>query len=205
MLLPQRLEIEGLAKSPPPVDLSLIKMLCGIDGDEFDALLTNYLFAAIAWAERSTHRTIFARSHSWVLLEFPTTDSQEIHLPRGKTRSVESVQFVIGGNVVTLRGTSSGRLGGSDYREDLRGDDGGVIVPFRYEGWPAVDFDVPAPVVINFTAGWLAEEVPIDIINALLFAVSDAFEMRGEADMTAGKNFQTRNADQWYRLAKWYL
>lgn len=204
-LCPVRLDVSPVDASPLPVDLGLIKKHCAVDGTEFDALLTSYLFAAIAWAEGAMHRTIFARSHSWVLCEFPTTAKQEIRLPRGKTRSVDSIEYIVDGATLTFRGPSSGSPAGADFQEDLRGDDGGVLMPVRSSVWPSVDFDAPAPVVINFTAGWLAAEVPGDIVHALLFAVSDAFENRGTADMTQGRNFETRETlISSYRLVRWY-
>lgn len=204
LLSPKRLDVAPLDGSPLPVDLGLIKQHCAVDGMDFDALLTSYLLAAIAWAEGATHRTIFARSHSWVLCEFPTTAKQEIRLPRGKTRSVDSIECVVNGATLTFRGPSSNPVG-SDYQEDLRSDEGGVLMPVRSGVWPAVDFDAPAPVVVNFMAGWVAGEVPSDIIHALLFAVSDAFENRGTADMTLGRNFETRETlISSYRLVRWY-
>lgn len=205
-LHPLRLEVAPLASSPLPVDLDLIKTHCAIDGSNFDALLTTYLFAAIAWAEGATHRTIFARSHRWVLRDFPRWPyPHSIRLPRGKTLSVEGIDYVQNGQTLTLTGPSSGSPAGTDYREDLSGDDGGVIAPMSGGLWPSVDCDAPAPVVIRFTAGWQAGQVPSDIFHALLFAVSDAFEMRGEADMTMGRDFQTRETlISSYRLARFY-
>jgi hypothetical protein len=79
-------------------------------------------------------------------------------------------------------------------------------MPPRSQSWPSTDLDVPAPVTINFTAGWLAGNVPDDIIHGLLFAVSDGFELRGSADITQiGRNFETREIlISPYRLKRWY-
>jgi hypothetical protein len=163
MLSPKRLEIAPLAPSPLPVDLPLIKAHCAIDGPDFDVLPTTYLMAAIAWAEGVMHRTIFARAHSWVLRDFPPGRGDEITLPRGKTQSIEGIDYEQIGEGRTLRGASSSPAG-TDYREDLRGDDGGVVVPGGGEVWPAADSsDAAAPVVVRFTAGWLAGAVPQDI------------------------------------------
>jgi len=150
-------------------------------------------------------RTIYAREHTWVLREFPPCSPQEIHLPRGKTQSVDAIAYSVGGSVTTLTGPSSSPEG-TGWQEDLRGEDGGVIMPTRGSSWPSTDLDVPSPVVITFTAGWLADEIPDDIIHALLFAVSDAFDTRGSADLTVfGKNFDTRESlISRYRLKRWY-
>jgi uncharacterized phiE125 gp8 family phage protein len=205
-LCPVRLSIAPLEASPLPVDLDLLKSHCAIDGTEFDALLTTYLFGAVAWAENAMHRTIFARTHRWVLRSFPLDGSQEIRLPRGKTQSIESIQYSVNGSTVTLTGPSSGSPAGTGYQEDLSGDDGGVLMPVRGSSWPSADEDAVAPVVVNFTAGWSAAEVPSDILHALLFAVSDAYEMRGEADVASvGRNLTVREIlISAYRLHRWY-
>jgi hypothetical protein len=207
---PLRLEIDPLAGSPLPVDLDLIKAHAAIDSADFDALLPVYLFAAIDWAENAMHRTIFARPHRWVLRDFPRGGStipslQAIRLPRGKTQSVEQIEYVSGNQTFSLTGPSSGSPAGTDYREGLRGDDGGVVTPVSGGNWPSVDRQAPAPVTIHFTAGWTASEVPAAIIHALLFAVADAFEMRGEADMSSGTRFEAREAlISAYRLIRFY-
>jgi hypothetical protein len=210
MLSPLRLDVDPLPASPLPVDLDLIKSHAAIDGTDFDTLLPVYLFAAIDWAENAMHRTIFARSHRWMLRDFPrgaaTIPSlQGIRLPRGKTQSVEQIEYVSGNQTFSLTGPSSGSPAGTDYREGLRGDDGGVVTPVSGGNWPSVDCDAPAPVTIHFTAGWQTSEVPAAIIHALLFAVADAFEMRSEADMSGGSRFQAREAlISAYRLMRFY-
>lgn len=205
LLDPLRLEVSALDASPLPLSLSLLKDHLSVDGDDQDALIEAYALAAIHWAEGAARRTIYARDHAWVLRAFPSSSYGEIRLPRGKTQSVESIAYSVGGTVTTLTGPS-GSPAGTGWQEDLRGDSGGVLMPTRGGSWPSTDLDVPAPVVITFTAGWLAAEVPDDITHALMFAVSDAFDTRGTADLgTTGKNFTTRQAlVAPYRLKRWY-
>lgn len=205
MIEPLQLDIDPLASSPLPVDLDLIKTHAAIDGTDFDTLLPVYLFAAIDWAENAMHRTIFARPHRWILWDFPHADFKGIRLPRGKAQSVEKIEYVAGGQTVTLTGPSSDTPG-TDYREDLRNDAGGLVMPLAGQSWPSVDYDTPAPVTIHFTAGWQADEVPSQIIHALLFAVSDAFENRGSADLGSnGANLLAREAlISSYRLVRFY-
>jgi uncharacterized phiE125 gp8 family phage protein len=173
---PLRIDITVLPETPLPVDLALIKAHCAIDDTRFDTLIPVYLMGAIGWAEGETSRTIFQRTHSWVLRDFPR--ETEIRLPRGKTQSVQSIQYVSGGATVTLTGPSS-TVPGTDYTEDLRGDAGGIV---SMANWPSVDTDSVAPVVINFTAGWASADVPNDIVRALLFAVNESIEARGGPD-----------------------
>lgn len=174
--------IDPLTASPLPIGLDLNKLQARVDGSDEDDLLAVYIPSAILAAENFMHRTICARPHKWVLRDFPRTARQEIWLPRGKTQSVESIVYKRGGATVTLTGPSSGSPPGSDWQEDLRGNDGASIMPLRGRTWPSVDDDVPDPVVINFTAGWTESEIPEAIRHAILFAVADAFGVRNQED-----------------------
>jgi uncharacterized phiE125 gp8 family phage protein len=204
-LCPIRLEVDPVDGSPLPVDLDLVKDHCSVSGSDLDNLLEAYLFAAIAWAEGATHRTIFARAHRWVLEDLPRCDRQRLWLPRGRTVSVESIEVVTTAGAETLTGPSISPAG-DDWREDLRGDDGGVLVPPVGSSWPVPDCSSPAPVTVNFTAGWAPEDVPKDLIHAILFAVADALEGRSAADLASGgKSFEAREAlISSYRLTRWY-
>lgn len=194
---PIALEIDPPAGSPepdPPISLDLARQHCAADeGNELDDLLELYIQAAVSWAEGAMHRAILARTHRWILRGFPRTVDQTIRLPRGRTQAIESIAYTSNGVVSTLTGPTSSTPG-TGYQEDLRGDSGGRLMPLRGETWPSVDCDVVSPVVITFTAGWtVADDVPADIKHAMLFAVSDALELRGTADLvTAGRNFETR-------------
>ena len=190
MLCPIRLQVNALTMSPLPIDLALIKTHCKIDGTDLDDNIEVYLKAAIEWAEGEMHRSIFSRSHTWVLRDFPIDGRMEIRLPRGKTQSIESIVYQSNGSPVTLTGPSSGSPAGTSWQEDLRGDDGAILLPPRGSNWPSVDYDAPAPVAINFTAGWLAAEVPAEIIHAILFSISDAIDISGTADLMLGDAVQ---------------
>lgn len=206
-LSPLRLEVSALETSPFPLDLALVKQHVAVDGTDTDELLELYARAAILWAEGAMHRTIYRRPHRWVLADFPRDRCQEIRLPRGRTASVESIVYDAGaGSFVTLTGPSSGSPAGTAYQEDLQDEDGGVIRPLTGASWPSVELYGVKPVVINFTAGYTAGAVPADIIHAMLFAISDAFDTRGSADLTVfGKNFETRNLLlSGYNLTRFY-
>ena len=205
-LCPILLDVSALEASPLPLSLTLAKQHLAEDSTDNDELIETYILSAIKWAEGAMRRTIYARSHSWTLKDFPHDRDQTIRLPRGKTQSVESIVYASGGSTVTLTGPSSGSPAGTGYQEDLRGDDGGILLPPLGQSWPSADINAIAPVTINFTAGYLAAEVPNDIIHGLLFAVSDAFELRGSGDFTVfGRNFETRNIlISPYRLHRFY-
>jgi hypothetical protein len=121
----------------------------------------------------------------------------EIHLPRGKTLSVDSVEYVSGGAASSV----------TDYQTALGGDDGARIRPPQGSSWPSVDWDAIEPVTITFTAGREgAAAVPEDIKHAIAFACSDALQIRGTVDLASGgSNFQVRETliSAW-RLARLY-
>jgi hypothetical protein len=163
-----------------PFDLELLKTDLRISTDDLDAvLMSQYIPDAVQWAEGAMRRSIMAREHRWILAEFPRGAFPVIMLPRGKTQSVASIAYVSGGVTTTLRGPSSGSPVGTDYQEDLRGHRGRLL-PVRGGSWPAVDCDVPSPIVITFRAGWTeAADVPEDIKRGLVARISDSIEIPG--------------------------
>lgn len=174
-----------------------LKKHLALDGDALDSLVFNaYVPAAVAWAEDYMHRTIMARSHRWVLRDFPRqwyhmNNGQEIVLPRGKTIAVHDIEYSVGGSIRALYGPTSGGSPSEEvgFQEDLNSDSGGVLLPLRGRCWPSVDCDVPAPVVINFRAGYESpEDVPAVIRHAVMFAIDDMLEVRGITDLAVLQN-----------------
>jgi len=175
-------------------DSQVLKAHLRADDEGYEGRLIDvYLRAAILWAEAVMHRTVVKRSHTWVLSDFPRTADQAIHLPRGKTISIEGVTYAQ--NDGTTNTLTEDEYNTAAYRYDLTGDDGGVVVPAVGLSWPTVALDAPAPVSITFTAGWKSGAVPADITHAILFAVTDAYELRGSADLNgAGRHLAAREA-----------
>lgn len=207
MLCPIRLDVDPLEASPPAISLTLLKTHLAIDFADLDDLIELNLASAIAAFEAATHRTVLRRAHRWVLRDFPQTPYQEIRLPRGKTQAVNSVAVIVGGATTTLTGPSSGSPAGTGYQEDLRGEDGGTIMPSAGQSWPSPDLDHPAPVTITFEAGWDAAAIPYDILRAILFSVRTGID--DDRGATQPQNFAA-NRDAWeamvspYRLSRWF-
>ena len=208
LVSPLGLVIDALPASPLPVDLDLVKEHCAVDGADLDDLLTTYTLAAIEWAENFTGRTIFRRGHVWILDNFPQTVCTRIRLPRGLARSVAQIQYYDGaGALQTMRGPTGSPVG-TDFSELLTMDDGGVLVPNPVsDAWPDALREAVAPVQISFEAGWDAADVPQQLLHAILFAVSDMLETRGQADLAAGgPSFETRMAlASPFMLARFYV
>lgn len=176
-----------------PLDLELLKSDLRISDDTLDEVIVEqYIPDAVSWAEGFMKRSIIARTHRWIISDFPHGWNETITLPRGKTQSVSSIAYSQNGTVTTLTGPSSGSPAGTDYQEDLRGH-AGRIMPNRTESWPDVDCDVPAPVVITFEAGWTAaSNVPADIKRALTASVFDAMELNGLLTIRNGFDLEFR-------------
>lgn len=205
MLSPISLSIDTLSGSPLPVDISLLREHVATDGTDSDTLLTQNLLAAVLWAEGAMRRTVFARRHIWTLRDFPRYGSQVLQLPRGKTQSITSIAYTLGGSVQTLLGPSSSPVGTS-YQELLSGHQGAFLRPPQGSSWPSVDVEAVAPVQITFIAGWLSSEVPKNVLQAILFAAEDMFDLRGDADLAqAGANLNGRYLlVSPHRIQRWY-
>lgn len=212
MICPLRLDIDEIDTDGSPwlIDETFVKRHTRVDFTDEDVNLQSYVKAALLWAENTTHRTILRREHRWILREFPYGGRMAIRLPRGKTRNVSQIEYSTGGTLTTLRGPSSSPTG-ADFQEDLRGEEGAVLMPPRGASWPSVDTDVPSPVIITFIAGWAIEDVPADLLNGVLMAVADAFDLRGSADVamakldTSGSRLPAREAlISGYMLPRWY-
>lgn len=211
MIVPLRLDVDEITSgSPAVIDSALLKEHLRVDFTDEDSVLDVYALAAIRWIENETKRTIIRRAHRWILKDFNLLPPHAIRLPRGKTVSVENIVYSTGGTLTTLTGPSSSPIG-DDYQEDLRGEDGGDVMPLRGGAWPSVDSDVPAPVVINFTAGWTMANLPEDLLHAILFCVADAYDLRGTADFnpamlgSSGARLAAREAlISAHRLSRWY-
>jgi uncharacterized phiE125 gp8 family phage protein len=206
-LCPIRLDLDPLTSSPPLIELELLKTHLAVDFPDLDELIALNLAAAVDAFEGATHRTVVSREHRWVLRDFPHVTYQRIRLPRGKTRSVAKIEVDRRAGLLTLRGPSSGSPVGTDYMEDLRGDDGALIMPPAGASWPSAELDRPAPVTITFTAGWDAAEVPADVQRALMFWVrAGVDDERGTIDpakLTANRQTFEALVSGW-RLIRWY-
>lgn len=198
--------LDWAADTDLPVTIADVKLQLRILDDQYDALLNDiYIPGAVAWAEGEMKRSILAKVHYWVLSDFPRGKDQSIRLPRGKTQSVASIAYTAGNATSTLTGPTSGSPAGTSYREDLRGNDGGVLMPNYGSTWPDVDLESPTPVLITFTAGWTSAQVPADIKGALMMYCADRLDIVGASDLGPHSNLNAKDLLlSGYRLERWY-
>ena len=202
---PRPLRISWDAITSYPITLQTIKDQLRIDHEQFDPLIMSvHLPAAITWAETETKRSIVSREHRWVLDSFPIDRQERLDLPRGKTQSVASIAYVTNGSTTTLTGPSTSPVG-TGWVEDLSGDSGGVLMPTQGNSWPSADIDHPNPVTVTFTAGWLAAEIPPDLVAAIIFYIGDAIDLPSSADLGqyTDLNFKDGLVSR-YRLGRWF-
>jgi len=174
------LMLEWDAPTTYPIDLTRIKTALRISHDEFDAMIIDQLLpASLEWVESTTRRSVVARAHTWVIDQFPL---RAMTLPRGKTQSVASITYSSNGSSTTLTGPSTSPQG-TDWQESLKGDRGALLMPPQSANWPSADTDVPEPVVVTFTAGWLVDEVPQDIVTAMLLYIGEHLDILSPADL----------------------
>jgi hypothetical protein len=139
-----------------------------------------------------------------VLAGFPIYPRERICLPRGKTVAVTSIVYIADGSPVTLTGPTSDPVG-TGYQEELRGDDGGLLMPPQGTQWPTADSDVPDPVVITFQAGYDAATLPSDILNALLFHIRNSLDdQRTDPQKTQANLAAFESLVSGYRLSRVY-
>lgn len=167
-----------------PLTLTAAKAYLRVTGTDQDTVIARQIAAARAWAESFMHRALISQTWDMVLDGFPAA----IELPLGRTLSVSHIAYTDSDGVTqTLEGASASPTG-TDYREDLTGNDGGVLVPPRTGAWPAVDLSAPAPVLVRFTAGYgaTAASIPQDIVSGIEFRLADLYENRGQQDLRSG-------------------
>lgn len=201
-LCPLRLDVDPLPAQIVNPSLEVVRDHCSIDTEDMDINLDIYLHSAIDGAETFMQRTVVARSHRWVLRDFPSGD---IRLPRGRTIAVSEVRYRAGGQAHSLFGPSSGSPGGDDYQEDLENVSGGVIRPPRGGSWPSADYDEIAPVEILFEAGWAPADIPDDIIHGILLRMPEAVDIRSRVDAASMKIDSTILDPSNSVLSRWCL
>lgn len=193
--------------SPSEIDFALVKQYLRISFTDTDAVLELMMAAAIEGFENATHRTVFSRAHRWSLRDFPRGADTRIRLPRGVTRSVQKIDYASAPGVITsLYGaTSAISPAGADYTEDLTDDDGGIIQ--CASGWPSIDTDAVVPVTIYFTAGWIPEDLPKNVLLALMYGTQCAYDdQRGglAPDQQLKSQLALSLMQSPYTLSRWY-
>ena len=169
------------APEQEPWTLEMAKAYLRISIDAEDDLLREFLRAARRWVESETKRALISQVWEYALQTFPRND---IVLPWGRALSVVEIRYRDSSDsVVTLTGPTS-TSPGTDYQEDLSGDEGGRVAPVPGASWPDAKPDRLNAVVVKYTAGYSTDpdDLPPDLRMAVLYRMSDLNEYRGAFD-----------------------
>lgn len=158
------------AATTPFVSAADAKAHSRIDYSDDDDLLTAYLLAACGTIEAWTARVIQSRTATLRLPRFPTDGDQAIELPGGYVSAVASVAYTdTAGDAATL----SSALW--SIETSTRGPSALRLV---YDAtWPEVQ-ERGLPVVITYTAGWAADDIPAALKHAVKMMAAEMHERR---------------------------
>lgn len=188
------LSISYGAPTESALDLETVKSDLRISGNDLDEILTSqYIPAAIEWAQGATRRRLVSTVVTWVLSDFPRPSYARpswhyiyaMYLPGGPVSAVGGIEYVSNGSPVTLSGPSSSPAG-TGYQESI-GESMPRLLPPQGETWPDVDLDAIEPVKVTYTAGWAdAASVPEDIKRALTANIFQSMELDGLLTVKVG-------------------
>lgn len=157
------------APAEVPVSVDDAKLHLRIDGDAENAAVERMIKAATSNAERLTNRAFVTQRWALVLDRFPS-GNQAIKLPLPPLQSVDAIKYFDSADTEQT-------LPASDYVADPTGLLGRVLPAWR-KTWPATS-GRPMAVRIEFTAGYgAAEEVPPDIVAAMLLLLGSLDQNR---------------------------
>jgi uncharacterized phiE125 gp8 family phage protein len=169
----------------PPVSLVRAKLHLKVDEPDDDLLISDLINAATTWGEDYTHRKFITQTWELTLDRFPTGAPGIIELPFGNTQSITQISYIdAAGATQTLTGPSTSPPG-TDWQEDLSSDNGGIIAPPFGGSWPSARGSTLGAVTITFVTGYGddAEDVPESLVRAMLYRLSDFYELRSSLDI----------------------
>ena len=175
-----------VAPTVEPISLARGKAHLRVEVSDDDAIITDQILASRVWAEDYTHRKIINQTWDLTLDSFPNGAGM-MELPFGRTQSVTSITYTTtAGATATLSGPSSASAG-TDWQEDLSSDNGSILAPSYGGSWPTARENTPGAVTIRFVAGYgaAAGSVPESLIRAMLYRLTDFYELRGSLDQPA--------------------
>ena len=145
-----------------------LRMGTGFDDDAADdAVLEQYLRAAVAAIEARTGKALFSRNFTWVITRWQSCDRQA--LPVAPVASVDGVSLLAANGVETVLDMAQFALERDEHRPILKATDGAL---------PVIASTSEAE--LRFTAGYGAawNDIPADLRQATLVLAATYFEYR---------------------------
>lgn len=142
-----------------------------------DALITRLIKVARRQCEKFQRRVYITQTWDLFLDRFPTRHHEVLEVPKPPLISVTSIQYKASGD-----GTLT-TMAETDYIVDTLSQPGRIALAYG-ASWPWVYEEIQA-VQIRFVAGYgAAADVPDDIKQAILMAVVDLYEHRGDSEVS---------------------
>lgn len=150
-----------------PVSLEEVKpqLRIDIDDDSYDGVLNPLIKAAREWCEEYQNRAYITQTFELALDEWPHCHT--ILLPRPNLQSIESVQYVEAGNMVTW--------GAANFYIDTFAEPGFLIAS---GSWPDSSLPRVNGIIVTYKAGYgdSSDTVPQRIKQAITLLVCHWFE-----------------------------
>ncbi len=166
--------------TPPavePVSLARAKAHLRIDHDEEDDLITGWIRAARELSEQYTGKRWVTQTLRLTLARWPDDGTSDIagaiRLPVEPVASVDTVRYF------DAAGTEQA-LDAEDYQTWLEHSPP-LVCPPPDGYWPALKRGKVKPVTIEFTAGGPLQNVPAGVSVAMLLAIGNWDENRGDS------------------------
>ena len=173
------------APTQEPLSLPRAKLHIKVEPTDEDdnELISDFIRASRFWAEDYTHRKLVTQTWDLTFNQFPNGAGM-FELPFGNSQQVVRIQYIdSAGATQTLTGPSTSPAG-TDWQEDLSSDNGAIVAPPYNGSWPTARDSTPGAVTVRFVTGYgEPNAIPEALVSALLFKLSDLYDVRGIADM----------------------
>lgn len=186
------------------ISLAAIKQHLNVEHTADDALIANYLKAAVSFVENYTNRKLGTQTVRIALDRFPTG---RILLPFGKITAVKKVVYADSPTTTATLYGPTGDTPGTDYQESLLDDSNSFLAPAYGSSWPSVTGVVDA-VQIDYVCGFGTDgdsppTLPEELLSAVRVMTADLYERRASDDIE--QNFANTGTDAARRLANPFM
>ncbi|MEM8783072.1 MAG: head-tail connector protein [Planctomycetota bacterium] len=153
---------------PTTVDRVKEQMRITGDDDSQDGMIERLIGAAVGMVERDTRRVLVTRTMRLALDDFPRKPPGVVHLPAVPVASIVSVKYLHAETGIQQT------LSAASYRLDAAHEPG-RLEPAHGETWPAVR-KMLGSVTVDFVAGAAADELPEDLVHAIIMIAAHLYE-----------------------------
>lgn len=173
------------ASTTTPVTLAQAKAHLYVTSTDWDADITSKLNSAVDYCQRAIPggKQFMPATYEVTMDSFPYAD-ERVTIPAPPLSNVKYVKYYDSdGTLQTLGSTLGSTASSTEWIQVKSSDDPGYIVPAFSKVWPTTRAR-PDAVKIRFVAGsTAAANVPASAKHAILLALGDFWENRGDAEV----------------------